>query len=91
MKLYLNDEGDHSVGIGNLYITIDINCNILEEEREIIKEGAKKFMSEYLDPIGRIDAHFEDECADCEKKLINKECKNKNCIRNWKEESNGGS
>ena len=68
IKLYLTDEGDGSVGIGNIKATFEVNIptgKFSDAERERIRQKLTEFFKCEFETIGRINAYFSDECADC--------------------------
>ena len=90
-KIFINDTGDRSVGIGINEVTIDWNLDLKKLDdnyRNELRETFADFFHNSLDFMGAINVTFEDECPDCHEKLTDNECKNKDCIRNlWREEN----
>lgn len=99
MKIYIETQGDRSVGIFPDFVEISMNRDLpkKEDEREETRKQLVDFWNDFLDN-GRITVRFEDECPDCGKRTIENGltvgvgcykkvwgCYNPNCIRNMPE------
>jgi hypothetical protein len=80
-KLYLDCDGDPSVGIQPSQMVLDLGGIIIEEE------DREEFGKCIADAIGGFFAEgygwsYSDECVECRARLINGKCPDKNCIAN---------
>ena len=91
MKIYIEDEGDRSVGIGSNHITMeweDLDFSNQEERDDMRKDIAQCFQD--LCDNGRVGVTFEDECFECRAIMVNKKgkrlkrCPNKDCLSNYR-------
>jgi len=85
MKVLITDQGDNSVGIRPVCITIEANFELAsadKEAREVERELLRKTFKELYDLVGRVSVAFEDECFDCGQKLekINGKYETCNCM-----------
>lgn len=100
MKIFINDQGDRTVGINPYYLTIDISEFDIKDETFNYEDNREKFrklireVGEFLGmerAWGRensINVVFEDECPDCFCILKDNKCINKNCISNMGDDKN---
>jgi|WetSurMetagenome_2_1015567.scaffolds.fasta_scaffold1245898_1 hypothetical protein len=89
MKVFVQDDGDMSVGIPPSEMTIEVNFDYpdTKEEREELREACRKFALEHFEfcpdwPHRKYtEAWFGDECPDCKSQLDkNGKCTFKGCI-----------
>lgn len=89
MEIYIETEGDRSVGIWGDEITLKWNIDIPTDpkERQELKESIADCFQELCDN-GRVKVWFEDECSDCYQIKDKGICKNKSCISNYEGDKN---
>jgi len=83
MKLTIYDGGDPSVGIRECEYVIELPSVIEETSRREFRDAFVKFVGDFFDCSNTIKgAWYDDECPDCNQKLIDGKCKKPQCITN---------
>lgn len=72
MKIMTGDAGEMSVGIWPTYFYFETNLHLREEDREYLRKAFTAFVCEQFDPMCLQTVHFDDECADCGRKVNKK-------------------
>ena len=91
MKVFAQDTGDHSVGIGENKAMLEINSEMFpindKENRDKFRQALKQFLTEWFDfqdkkySFGNTTVWFDDECISCLKPLDKLgKCNNSQCI-----------
>jgi len=82
MKVYIETEGDHTVGIFPAEVTVDFgegfDIDNYNEYREDTRISLSEAFHEILD--NKVSVRFEDECPDCGTKLKGGKCEYRGCI-----------
>ena len=86
MRLFIENDGDRSVGSSPTSIKIDDGMPTSEDAlgmyggREQVRQRFKQFWTDFLGE--QVSVRFDDECGDCGHVLIQEKCINVNCVRN---------
>jgi len=86
MKVYIEDQGDRSVGIQPVQITVEFPEGFVQD-REQMRIDLREFGETQLD-AHHVSVWYDDECFDCGQTLDpeTKKCVNYRCISNMPDE-----